>query len=211
MSVLILFHGWIIFHCVEIPSTTGKFLKIFLKDFIHLLLERRREGEREEGKHQCVVASCVPPSTQPATQACALNWDSNQRPLARRPAFDPLSLTSQACNWRLDPWPTSPHFPHPACSFWRPLISILCLESLAGLEFTSKRGHALFPWLIWHNALKVYPCCYRWPVFLLFVAGQYSIVHICYVVFVHSSSDRPFGSVHVFNYGKSRCSEHGGT
>ena len=30
--------------------------------FIHLFLERRREGEREGEKHQCVVASCTPPT-----------------------------------------------------------------------------------------------------------------------------------------------------
>ena len=41
----------------------GFFLtNIFLKDFIYLLLERGREGEREGEKHQCVVASCAPPT-----------------------------------------------------------------------------------------------------------------------------------------------------
>ena len=33
---------------------------IFFKDFIYLLLERAKEGEREEEKYQCVVASCAP-------------------------------------------------------------------------------------------------------------------------------------------------------
>ena len=35
---------------------------IFLKDFIYLFLERGKEGEREGEKHQCVVASCTPPT-----------------------------------------------------------------------------------------------------------------------------------------------------
>ena len=34
----------------------------FLKDFIYLFLEKGREGEREGEKHQCVVASHVPPT-----------------------------------------------------------------------------------------------------------------------------------------------------
>ena len=35
----------------------------FLKnDFICLVLEKGREGEREGEKHQCVVASHVPPA-----------------------------------------------------------------------------------------------------------------------------------------------------
>ena len=33
-----------------------------LKYFIYLFLERGKEGEREGAKHQCVVASCVPPT-----------------------------------------------------------------------------------------------------------------------------------------------------
>ena len=41
---------------------------IFFKDFIYLFLERRREGEGEEGKHQCVVASCVLPTGDLALQ-----------------------------------------------------------------------------------------------------------------------------------------------
>ena len=53
----------------------------FFKDFIYLLLERGREGEREGEKHQCVVASCtLLLRTWPATQACALDWELNQRP-----------------------------------------------------------------------------------------------------------------------------------
>ena len=45
------------------------FLKIvfyFLKIFIYLFILRRREGKREGEKHQCVVASCAPPTRNPA-------------------------------------------------------------------------------------------------------------------------------------------------
>ena len=55
--------------------------KHFLKDFISLLFfrEGRREGESEIEKHQCLDASQAPPmGTSPATQACALDWESNQ-------------------------------------------------------------------------------------------------------------------------------------
>ena len=34
----------------------------FLKDFIYLFLERGRKGEREGEKHQCVVATHMPPT-----------------------------------------------------------------------------------------------------------------------------------------------------
>ena len=41
---------------------------LFFKDFIYLFLEKRREGEREGEKHQCVVASRTPP-TGPGRQS----------------------------------------------------------------------------------------------------------------------------------------------
>ena len=46
----------------------------FFKDFIYLFFrERRRKGEREGEKHQCVVAPHVSHlGIWPATQACAL-------------------------------------------------------------------------------------------------------------------------------------------
>ena len=51
------------------------------KDFIYLLLERVRDGEREGEKHQCVVASYVPPTED----------------LACNPGVCP--------DWELDHWP----------------------------------------------------------------------------------------------------------
>ena len=68
----------------------------FLKKTIYLFLESGEgEGEREGEKHQCVVASCTPPTGGwPTTQAGALagNWPSN--PLVHRPTPNPLSHTS---------------------------------------------------------------------------------------------------------------------
>ena len=50
----------------------------FLK-FLFIFRERGREGEREGKKHQCVVASRVPPT---GDQACnpgmCPDWESNQ-------------------------------------------------------------------------------------------------------------------------------------
>ena len=59
-------------------------------------------GETVGEKHQCVVASRgTPPGTQSATQACALTGNQTGDPLVRRPAFSPLSHTSQGNNWYL--------------------------------------------------------------------------------------------------------------
>ena len=50
------------------------------KDFIYLFLERGKKGERKGEKHQCVLASpCPLLGTWPTTQACALDWESNQQ------------------------------------------------------------------------------------------------------------------------------------
>ena len=68
----------------------------FLKDFIYLLEE---EGGREGEKHQCVVASCPPPTgdlTWPTTQSCVLTGNWTGDPLVCRPALSPLSQTSQS-------------------------------------------------------------------------------------------------------------------
>ena len=48
------------------------------KDFI--FRERGREGEREKEKHQCVVASCVPPTGDLAGNAgMCPDWELNQQ------------------------------------------------------------------------------------------------------------------------------------
>ena len=43
-------------------NRTFFFFKREIYLFIYLFLERGKEGEREGEKHQCVVASCVPPT-----------------------------------------------------------------------------------------------------------------------------------------------------
>ena len=58
--------------------------------------ERGREGEREGGKHHCMVAShALLLRTQPETQACALTGNRTTNPLVRRPTLNPLSYTIQ--------------------------------------------------------------------------------------------------------------------
>ena len=52
----------------------------FFKNLFYLFLERGREKEGE--RHQCVLASCPPPTgAWPATQARALDWEWNRWPI----------------------------------------------------------------------------------------------------------------------------------
>ena len=50
----------------------------FFKDFIFIIKERRREGEREGEKHQCVVASHTP-SVGAHNPGMCPTWESNQQ------------------------------------------------------------------------------------------------------------------------------------
>ena len=64
--------------------------------FLKILFIFRKKG-REGEKHQCVVASCMPPAGDLATtQACALTGNQTGDPLVHRPAFNPLSHSSQS-------------------------------------------------------------------------------------------------------------------
>ena len=57
------------------------FLFFFNILFIYFFREREREGEREGGKHPCVVASRVPPTGDLAhNPGMCPDWESNQRP-----------------------------------------------------------------------------------------------------------------------------------
>ena len=50
----------------------------FFKDFIYLFLERQERREKEEEKHQCVVASCMPPTRDLAhNPGMCSDWESN--------------------------------------------------------------------------------------------------------------------------------------
>ena len=62
--------------------TWFKPLKLFFQDFTHLFLERGREGERKEEKHQCVVPTWAPHTGDLAhNQACALTGNQTHHPL----------------------------------------------------------------------------------------------------------------------------------
>ena len=57
------------------------FLTVFKKDFLYLFLERGEGKKREGEKHQCVVASCMPPTGDLThNPGMCLDWESNQRP-----------------------------------------------------------------------------------------------------------------------------------
>ena len=81
-----------------IPDDRGKTLaSFFFKDFIYLFLEswEGREKERERNINVWLPLPYSLLESWPATQTCALtgNWTSD--PLVHRPAFSPLSHTSQ--------------------------------------------------------------------------------------------------------------------
>ena len=60
--------------------------------------ERGREGKGEGEKHQCVFASCVPPTGDLAHNPGMFpDWELNQRPFGSQPVLNPLSYTSQGC------------------------------------------------------------------------------------------------------------------
>ena len=74
-----------------LPSSFFFFFKIL---FIYLFI--RREGEREEEKHQCVVALHVSPAGDLACNSgMCPDWESNWRPLVHRPVLNPLGDTRQ--------------------------------------------------------------------------------------------------------------------
>ena len=61
------------------------FFKVLFTSFF---LERGREGEREEEKHQCVPLIHPQLETWPTTQVCALTGDPTNNPLGHRPALN---------------------------------------------------------------------------------------------------------------------------
>ena len=100
------FYSQVIFHCMNIKhfvySLTSlmdiRLFPLFKNLFIYLFLERGREGQRKGEKHQCMVASHVPPTgTWPATQKCALTGNLTGDPLVQRSVLNLLSHISQCC------------------------------------------------------------------------------------------------------------------
>ena len=73
-------------------------ISLFFKKILFICFQREgREREREGKKHQCVVASHMPPTvgTWPTTQACGLTGNRTSDPVLYRLALNPLSHTSQ--------------------------------------------------------------------------------------------------------------------
>ena len=69
-------------NCGRISGEILPFFKIFYLFF----LERVREGEREGEKHQCVVASCTPPTGDLAyNPGMCSDWESNWQPFGSQP------------------------------------------------------------------------------------------------------------------------------
>ena len=70
---------------------------VLIRFYLCIFKEKGREGEREEEKHQCVVASHVPPTGDlPCSPGTCPDWESNRRPFGSPTALNPLSYTSQA-------------------------------------------------------------------------------------------------------------------
>ena len=70
-------------------------------------------GEKEEEKHQCMVASHTPPTgdlTWSATQVCSLTGNQTGDSLVRRPVLNPVSHTSQGLGLPKDT-PSKPSLP----------------------------------------------------------------------------------------------------
>ena len=68
----------------------------FFLDFIYLFLERGQGREKEEKKHQCVVASHIPPTWDLAQNpGMCPDWELNWQPFGSHAVLNPLSPTSQ--------------------------------------------------------------------------------------------------------------------
>ena len=70
--------------------------KVKLKILFIYFRERGREGEREEEKYQCMVASHVAPTGNLVhNPGMWSDWELNQQPFDSQPELNPLSYTSQ--------------------------------------------------------------------------------------------------------------------
>ena len=56
-------------------------LIIFKRFYLFIFREKGREGEREGEKHQCVVATCAPPTGYLAHKPCVLTGNQTGDPL----------------------------------------------------------------------------------------------------------------------------------
>ena len=75
----------------NMPFFFGKFF------FCFLIREKEREGEREEEKYQCVVASHVAPTGDLAhNPGMGPDWELNRRHFGLQPALDPQATPAGA-------------------------------------------------------------------------------------------------------------------
>ena len=66
---------------LNLPYLELSIILFFLKILFIYFRQREKEGEREGGKHQCVVASCVPLTGDLAyNPGKCPDWESNQQP-----------------------------------------------------------------------------------------------------------------------------------
>ena len=88
LFILLNIHIW--------PPSVPRTIQTLYKYYLCIFREIGREGEREEEKHQCVVASHAPPTGDLACNpGMCPNWESNQRPFGSQPVLHALNHTSQ--------------------------------------------------------------------------------------------------------------------
>ena len=81
--------------CQLKKNEDGKEKKI-LRLYLFIFIERRRKGESEGEKHQCVVASHTPPTGDLAhNPGMCPDGELNWRPFLSQPELNPLSYSSQ--------------------------------------------------------------------------------------------------------------------
>ena len=112
-----------------------------------------------------------------------------------------LPGTSLSHNWKF--LPIDQH--HPMSHNPQPLAptTLFCLYHL-GFSFSIPHRSEIIQYLSFSvslislsiNALQVHPCCCKWQNFILFMAEQYSIVHMHHI-FIHLSVNGQLGCFHV--------------
>ena len=84
----------------------------FLRVYLFLERGKGKEKERERNINVWLPLTCSPLGTWPATQACALDWESNQRPFGSQVRAQSTELCQPGLII------TSPSISF--CSFWKP-------------------------------------------------------------------------------------------
>ena len=86
-----------VFLLPDLKSDSHSFLLYFsFLRFIHLFLERGREGEREGGKYECVVACHLPLTGDLAhNPGMCPDWESNRQPFGSQAGAESTEPHSQ--------------------------------------------------------------------------------------------------------------------